>query len=110
MALDASLRIEGIPALDLWEKILGRSPDITVYEDNQAAATIVKTGRYPKLRHVQRLHGVSISWLRDIHNKKRFMLFDCHTKRQAADIFTKPYVNADEWQHYMRLVGIVSDP
>ena len=63
VALSSALRHEGVPALDLWEKILGRTPEVTVYEDNQAAATIVKTGKYPELRHVQRLHGVSISWL-----------------------------------------------
>ena len=69
MALDAAVRIEGLPSLDLWERILGRTPELTVYEDNQAASTIVQTGKYPKLRHVQRLHGVRISWFHDLYRK-----------------------------------------
>ena len=69
VALEAAIRVEGIPCLDLWERILGRTPEVTLYEDNQAAATIVKTGKYPKLRHVQRLHGVCISWLHELWKK-----------------------------------------
>ena len=101
VALASALRLEGIPALDLWEKILGRVPEVIVYEDNQSAATLVKTGKFPKLRHVARLHGVSISWLHSCYRRGMFKLFDCHTERQAADIFTKPYVNGDEWKHHM---------
>ena len=110
VALESAVRVEGIPSLDLWEKILGRTPEITLYEDNQAAATIVTTGKYPKLRHVSRLHGVNISCLHEENQRGLFKIVDCHTKRQAADIFTKPYTSADEWQHYMRLVGVISDP
>ena len=58
VALEAAVRVEGLPALDLWEKIFGRALEVTSYEDNQAAATIVETGKFPKLRHVSRLHGV----------------------------------------------------
>ena len=61
VAADEALRLEGIPALDLWGKILGRNPTVTLYEDNQATSRIIQTGKYPKLRHVQRLHGVNIS-------------------------------------------------
>merc|ERR1711911_68134 len=83
VAANEALRLEGIPALDLWEKILGRTPTITMYEDNQATARIITTGKYPKLRHVPRLHGVNISWLSDLYKKGMFVLHDTHTQRQA---------------------------
>ena len=34
VALGVSRRTDAIPPLDLWEKILGRGPEIRVYEDN----------------------------------------------------------------------------
>ena len=110
VSLNEGVKTMGIPHKDIWEKILGRPVELILYEDNQAAATIVTTGKYPKLRHVSRLHGVNISELHEMHRRKLFRLVDCHTKRQAAEIFTKFCASADEWQHYMRLIGVVSDP
>ena len=70
VAAAEALRLEGIPAFDLWSKILGREPQLTMYEDNQATTRITQTGKYPKLRHVQRVHGVNISWLHDLLKKR----------------------------------------
>ena len=57
IALDSAVREVGIPALDLWEVILGRTKEnplkLYLYEDNQAAAQIVRTGKSQKLRHVK---------------------------------------------------------
>ena len=111
VAADEALRVEGIPALDLWGKILGRVPKITLYEDNQATTRIITTGKYPKLRHVQRLHGVNIAWLHDLLWKQLYYdVFDTHTKRQAGDIFTKHFTAVPAWQHAVSLIGVVSDP
>ena len=109
VAADEALRLEGIPALDLWSRILGRVPSVTLYEDNQATARIITTGKYPKLRHVQRLHGVNISWLHDLLKKGHYGLHDTHTKRQAGDIFTKHFTSVPLWNHAMSLIGVVSD-
>ena len=110
MAADEALRVEGIPALDLWGKILGRVPKITLYEDNQATTRIITTGKYPKLRHVQRLHGVNIAWLHDLLKKELYDVYDTHTKRQAGDIFTKHFTAVPAWQHAVSLIGVVTDP
>ena len=80
---------EGIPALELWEIFLGRTPKLTLCEDNQAAAQIVRTGKPQRLRHVRRTHGISISALHGWNLTDVFTLADCHTKAQAADVFTK---------------------
>ena len=101
VAADEALRLEGIPALDLWTKVLGRTPIIMLYEDSQATSRIIQTGKYPKLRHVQRLHGVNISWLNDLYQKGLYKIHDTHTKRQAGDIFTNHFTSIPCWQHAM---------
>ena len=53
------VREQGIPALDLWEKTLGRKVQLVLWEDNQSASKIIKTGKITKMRHVLRVEGVS---------------------------------------------------
>ena len=67
--------------------LLGREPRLRVWEDNEATIKIFKSGRFPAMRHVKRVHGVSIMSLHDNLEKKVFTLEDCHTDVQAADIF-----------------------
>ena len=83
---------------------------MNVYEDNQAAARIISTGKFPKLRHVKRMHGISISWLNEALARDIYKLHDCHTKCQCADIFTKHFTSSCSWSHVMRLIGVVEDP
>ena len=82
---------------------------MTLYEDNQATSRIIQTGKYPKLRHVQRLHGVNISWLHDLNKRGLYDIVDTHTKRQAGDIFTKHFTSVPCWEHAMKLIGILCD-
>ena len=86
-----ALRKEGLPALDLWEAILGRKVRLVVMEDNQAASRIVKSGKSQELRHVHRVHGISICSLHEWHERGFFVLEDCHTMAQAADIFHEAF-------------------
>ena len=65
VALQLAVSDEGIPGLDLWEKILGRKVQLKLFEDNQAAAQIVRVGRSPKLKDIRRTHGVKLSALHD---------------------------------------------
>ena len=100
--------MHGIPALELWEVILQRTPALTLFEDNQATARIIQIGKFPKLRHVQRTHGICVAWLCDSLRKNLFSVADVHTKRQAADIFTKYFVNKDTWSLVTQPIGIIS--
>ena len=93
MAAEAAMREVGIPALD------------TLLEDNQTTALNIKTGKFPKLRHVQRTHGVNIRWLYEALGRGIFRMEDCHTQRMSADIFTKHFVHGDSWKHAIRLLG-----
>ena len=74
-------------------------------EDNQTTATNIKSGRFPKLRHVQRMHGVDIRWPYDAVQRGVFTVCDCHTQRMAADIFTKHFTSKESWEHAIRLLG-----
>ena len=61
VSLFYALKNEGIPALSLWEKILGRTPTLYVYEDNQSCIKVANTGRSDALRHTSRTHKIDIS-------------------------------------------------
>ena len=81
-----------------------------LYEDNQATSRIITTGKFPTMRHVKRMHGVGICWMHDTYKSGVFKLFDCHTSKQAADVFTKHFINSDKWEHAVRLIGLVPRP
>ena len=75
--------------MTLWMTILGKDMPLIVYEDNEAAATIVRTGKFKAMRHVMRHHGVRLGFLHDCHKAKQFELRSCDTSIMKADIFTK---------------------
>ena len=103
-----AVRMHGLPSLELWEAILSRTPELRLYEDSQATARIIQSGKFPKLRHVQRTHGVSVAWLCVTYRRALYAIDDVHTKRQCADIFTKHFVNKDIWGLVTALIGSVS--
>ena len=99
------MRELGVHAFDLWEAVLGRSVDVTLLEDNQTTAINIRPGRFPKLRHVQRMHGANIRWLYDGIQRGIFSVQDCHIQRMAADVFTKQFTSKNTWGHAIRLLG-----
>ena len=108
IAAERAMRESGVPALDLWETILGRPVRLTLLEDNQTTAMNIRSGKFPKLRHIQRMHGVNVRWLYEALVRKVFYMEDCHTQRMAADIFTKHFTSADSWNHAIKLLGFMS--
>ena len=77
IAADHAIRISWLPALPLWEKILDRTLSLDVYQDNQATARIMSTGRAPTLRHIGRTHCVSIYWLNERVIRPDITIHDC---------------------------------
>ena len=73
VSLNTALRTMGLPSLDLWELSLGRPLQLVVYEDNQATARIVTTGKYTAMRHVKRTHGVQLSSLTELLKRKIYV-------------------------------------
>ena len=45
VAASAAIRIEGLPALQLWDTVLDRKVQATLLEDNQATLQIFKSGK-----------------------------------------------------------------
>jgi hypothetical protein len=109
IAADHAIRTSGLPALVLWDKILGRANVLQVYQDNQATARIMSTGRAPTLRHCKRTHGVSIAWIHERLLGDDLQLNDCVSDVMAADIFTKHFINKDKWEQVCMLIGVIPD-
>ena len=49
-----AVRTVGLPSLDLWEIVLRRSVALTLIEDNESTAAIIRSGRNPTMRHSAR--------------------------------------------------------
>jgi hypothetical protein len=112
VAADFSLRTEGLPALELWDVLLRRPATVTLMEDNSATAQIMRSGKFPTLRHVQRTHRVDVAWLHQQLEQKHYLLSDCSTAHMAADIFTKSFDDkkVGEWERNLLLIGHFRPP
>ena len=95
ISLDTGLRLDGLPALELWDLIVSVLGNISrvshnkinvtrdidavpsnvqsarqeallyVFEDNEAVIKMIIKGRSPTMRHVSRTHRVALDWLFD---------------------------------------------
>ena len=109
VAANAAVRLEGLPALQLWDIVLERKVVATLLEDNQATVQILMSGKNPALRHIARTHRVNSAWLSDVFRTCDQMgIKDCSIHEQCADIMTKGFTNADSWDRATTLIGIRS--
>ena len=107
VAANAAVRLEGLPALQLWDTILDRKVHATLLEDNQATLQILKSGKNPALRHISRTHRVNMAWISDVFRKCDQMgIKYCSTSEQAADIMTKGFTNPVVWDRAISLIGL----
>ena len=106
VSLAHSLYSEGLPALSLWDTLLGRTMQMTVHEDNQATILIARKGFSAKLRHISRTHKVNLSCLAEQFEEGSGVNVQyIDTNLQAADIFTKQLPPA-KWDSAIRLLGL----
>ena len=96
VAADVATRM---PALKLVERILKKSPNFVFYDDNKAMIGVVRSGRNPTMRHLERSHGVSISWMHEMFTRDYMYLAYEVTDRMAADIYTKAFNDGRKWKH-----------
>ena len=127
ISLDAGLRFNVLPALELWSD-LSEQPENDVHkrqksqmmenidsvlsnvqsahreallyvcEVNEAVIKMIIKGRNPTMRHVSRTQRVALDWLID-----RTYL---DSKIQLADILTKENFTRDEWNHFVSLFNM----
>eukprot|EP00971_Amphidinium_carterae_P097772 1934644-Amphidinium_carterae.1 len=91
VALNTALREEGIPVLDLLCAVTGREIKMVCYEDNEQTISAVRRGYSKKLRHLPRVHKISVGSLHEILSGDEPLgeLKYHPTATHKADMFTK---------------------
>ena len=112
VAADVAMRAMGLPALKLLQRILKKSPNFVFYDDNKAMIGVVRSGRNPTMRHLERSHGVCISWMHEMSTRDYMYLAYEVTDRMAADIYTKAFNDGREWKNACLQIdpSLLSDP
>ena len=100
------IRQNAIPALCILERLLGRDMTFVLNEDNQAMIRVVETGKNPTMRHIGRTHGVSVAEIHDRHDRGEFSIQFTDSENQAADIYTKAFIDPLKWEHALKLIGV----
>ena len=108
VAAELALRQEGMPALILWSKILGRDIECDFLEDNQACIRVFESGKNPTMRYLGRTHRVDLAWTVERFREGAFDLRYCTSEEQCADIFTKAFAFRDKWDEVRPLIGHLS--
>ena len=81
---------------------------LVVLEDNDAVIKMLMKGRSDKMRHVPRTHRINLDWLLcQMRVDPGLRTKHISTKNQLADMFTKGIFAIPQWNHLLRLSGIV---
>ena len=107
MAADTALRTLGIPALSLWKVLAKVFPQLLFHDDNQGMIGVVRSGRNPTMRHLERTHGISIAPCMNISKRNHFVLIYEITAKMAADIHTKGFKNPMAWKKACMLINLL---
>ena len=108
VALNHGLRTVAIPAADLWE-LVAPGAKLICHEDNEVAIRVCRSGRNQTMRHLGRVHGVTIAWLHEQYLAGLYTLEYEPSATMAADIFTKGFTNPESRRAVCRLVSVI-DP
>ena len=107
VAADTALRTLGIPALSLWKVLAKVFPQLLFHDDNQGMIGVVRSGRNPTMRHLERTHGISIASMHEHFQKDHFVLIYEITAKMAADIHTKGFKNPMAWKKACMLINLL---
>ena len=66
-------------------------------EDNEAVIKICAKGRSDALRHLPRVHKITLNWLFDVVGGNNCKMVGVQTEYQIADIFTKAVTKSEVW-------------
>ena len=76
---------------------------LLIMEDNEAVIEILLKGRSNALRHLHRSHRINIDWMYEFIKQENIIIKYVNTKFQLADICTKAFSKADDWNRLMGL-------
>ena len=96
----------GLPAITLWQRLGGTDPNFVFYADYQTMIGVIRTGKNPTMRHLERTHGISIGWMHSIFQEGYVSLAYEVTAKMAADIHTKSFKDSVSWTHACQLINI----
>jgi len=99
----------GPPAMSIWETLTGKSPKLLFHDDNQGMIGVVRSGRNPTMRHLERTHGIAITSLHEHFTRENYVLMYEVTSKMAADIHTKGFKNPLAWKRACMLINLL-DP
>jgi hypothetical protein len=74
--------------------------------DNQCVIEVVRTGRNPTMRHLGRVHGVSIGFLHETYRQGDMTMYYVSSSLMAADIYTKTFVDGQTWRDLCNRIQI----
>ena len=57
--------MEGLPAVTIWEVLLGRPVSLIFCVDNESVARVIGAGRNPTMRHIGRTQKVDLAFLHE---------------------------------------------
>ena len=80
----------GIPAVDFFEKVLGRDVPLRAYVDATVCKAAAEKGTSKQMRYPSKTQGVDLFWLRDVVKEVPVGLRKTDSASNMADGFTKP--------------------
>mgnify|MGYP002811126287 CR=1 FL=1 len=89
-------------------RVAGGGPTTTLHfhVDNQAMAAVIRSGRNPTMRHLQRTHWICISWFYEQCIGVQIRVQYVTTTLMAADIYTKAFQDAVKWTNLCEQINI----
>ena len=69
--MDTTLRGLALPLLHLANEVFGATR-IPIAGDTQSILFIMKTGRNPTVKHLPRMHKVTVAWHHEQHMRENF--------------------------------------
>ena len=50
-------------------EIVAADATVILHDDNESMIAVARTGKNPTMRHLERIHGISIAWLHEMFNR-----------------------------------------
>ena len=85
----------------------GKEPRIVFHDDNQAMIAVIRSGKNPTMRHIERSHGISITWMHEMFLLSYIILIYEITSKMAADIHTKAFRDPMAWKRACMLINVL---
>ena len=96
VAMDMTLRLLVLPLLMLLDDVFGKTK-AKIMGETKAMLRILKSGRNPTMRHLERTHRMCVAWLHEQHQREGFLFDYTNTRSMVADIYTKSIPSPHKW-------------